>query len=99
MPTYDYECGACGHKFELFQSITAAPITECPECKKAEVKRLIGTGGGVLFTGSGFYCTDYKAKSYQQYSSVYRAKKASKEVKSSTSESSSSSSSSSSSKS
>jgi putative FmdB family regulatory protein len=83
MPTYDYECASCKHAFELFQSITAAPITECPECKKPEVKRLIGTGGGLIFKGSGFYCTDYKSKSYKQDASVDRAKKASKEVKAS----------------
>lgn len=86
MPTYDYECGACGHRFELFQSIKAEPVKECPECKKAEVKRLIGTGGGLIFKGTGFYQTDYKSKSYTQDASVERAKKASKEVKSSTSE-------------
>jgi putative FmdB family regulatory protein len=60
MPTYDYECQACGHKFELFQSIKAEPIKECPVCKKNKVHRLIGAGGGLIFKGSGFYCTDYR---------------------------------------
>jgi putative FmdB family regulatory protein len=60
MPTYDYECQACGHKFEEFQSIKAEPIKVCPACKKNKVRRIIGTGGGLIFKGSGFYCTDYR---------------------------------------
>jgi putative FmdB family regulatory protein len=46
MPTYDYQCDACGHTFEEFQSITAKPLRKCPECSKLQLKRLIGTGGG-----------------------------------------------------
>jgi putative FmdB family regulatory protein len=64
MPTYDYKCDACGHAFELFQSIKADPIKKCPECGKNKVKRLIGTGAGLIFKGSGFYITDYRDKSY-----------------------------------
>jgi putative FmdB family regulatory protein len=64
MPTYEYQCEACGNKFEKFQSITAAPIKKCPKCGKNKVKRLIGTGAGILFKGSGFYITDYRDKSY-----------------------------------
>lgn len=64
MPTYDYECNACGHKFEMFQSIKAAPTRKCPECGKLKVRRLLGTGAAVIFKGSGFYCTDYRDKSY-----------------------------------
>ena len=64
MPTYDYECDACGHRFELFQSIKAGPIRKCPACKKLKARRLIGIGAGVIFKGSGFYCTDYRDKSY-----------------------------------
>lgn len=60
MPTYDYVCKDCGHRFEQFQSIMADPLTDCPECKKNTLKRLIGGGGAVIFKGSGFYCTDYK---------------------------------------
>src|SRR5688500_4969840 len=64
MPTYEYKCEACGHAFERFQSIMAAPIKRCPECGKAKVRRLISTGAGLIFKGSGFYITDYRDKSY-----------------------------------
>src|SRR5689334_7802251 len=66
MPTYEYKCEACGHTFEKFQSITAAPIKKCPECGKSKVRRLIGTGAGLLFKGSGFYITDYRGDAYNQ---------------------------------
>ena len=66
MPTYDYECSACGHQFEEFQPITAAPVRKCPLCGKRKVRRLIGTGGGVIFKGSGFYQTDYRSESYRK---------------------------------
>jgi putative FmdB family regulatory protein len=65
MPTYDYECSACGHKFEYYQSITSKPIRKCPACAKNTVKRLIGTGAGIIFKGSGFYQTDYRSDSYK----------------------------------
>src|SRR5213593_4734977 len=64
MPTYEYKCDACGHEFERFQSITAAPVKRCPQCGKAKVRRLISTGAGLIFKGSGFYITDYRDKSY-----------------------------------
>ena len=64
MPTYEYKCDACGYEFERFQSITAAPIKRCPQCGKSKVRRLIGTGAGLIFKGSGFYITDYRDKSY-----------------------------------
>jgi len=66
MPTYDYECGACGHRFELFQSITARAVRKCPRCGRLKVKRLIGSGSGVIFRGSGFYETDYRSESYNK---------------------------------
>lgn len=66
MPTYDYECQACGHAFEMFQSITAKPAKKCPECGKSKLERLIGIGGAVLFKGGGFYETDYRSESYQK---------------------------------
>jgi len=65
MPTYDYECQKCGHRFEQFQSITADPLKRCPRPKcRGKVKRLLGTGAGIIFKGSGFYLTDYRSKSY-----------------------------------
>jgi putative FmdB family regulatory protein len=64
MPTYEYKCDACGIEFERFQSITAPAIKRCPECGKAKVRRLISTGAGLIFKGSGFYITDYRDKSY-----------------------------------
>jgi len=67
MPTYEYECTKCGHRFEEFQSITAEPLKECPqEGCDGEVRRLIGAGGGLIFKGSGFYTTDYRSDSYKQ---------------------------------
>src|SRR6478672_4972728 len=66
MPTYEYQCTACGHAFEKFQSIKAAPIKKCPECGKSKVRRLIGTGAGLLFKGSGFYITDYRGDAYNK---------------------------------
>jgi putative FmdB family regulatory protein len=66
MPTYDYQCETCGHRFEKFQSIKAAPIRKCPQCGKNAVKRLLGTGAGIIFKGSGFYTTDYRSESYQK---------------------------------
>ena len=64
MPTYDYECDACGHHFELFQSMKDLPIKKCPACKKSKARRLIGAGAGIIFKGSGFYCTDYRSSTY-----------------------------------
>ena len=67
MPTYEYECQQCGHRFEEFQSITAEPCQTCPEAScKGPVKRLIGMGGGLLFKGTGFYITDYRSDGYQK---------------------------------
>ena len=60
MPTYDYRCAGCGHEFELFQSITDAPLKKCPKCGRRRLERLIGTGAALIFRGSGFYVTDYK---------------------------------------
>jgi len=64
MPTYDYKCTNCNHTFEYFQPMSAEPLKECPNCK-GELKRIIGTGAGPIFKGSGFYQTDYKGKSTQ----------------------------------
>lgn len=80
MPTYDYLCDDCGHEFELFQSITAPLKRKCPECGKLKLRRLFGTGGAVVFKGSGFYQTDYRSESYKKGAA---ADKKSKESKSS----------------
>jgi len=63
MPTYEYECQACGHAFEELQGMTDAKLTKCPQCHKNKLSRLIGSGSGMIFKGSGFYETDYKKKS------------------------------------
>ena len=66
MPTYDYECDECGHTFELFQAISEPVKCKCPECGKLRLRRLFGTGGAVVFKGSGFYQTDYRSESYKK---------------------------------
>jgi len=70
MPTYEYQCTQCERVIELYQSITAAPkkrvAVDCAQCSNhAPVRRLIGSGGGLLFKGSGFYQTDYRSESYK----------------------------------
>jgi len=60
MPTYDYECSACKHRFEELQSFSDPPLTKCPKCKKKKLARLFGGGGAVIFKGGGFYETDYR---------------------------------------
>lgn len=65
MPTYEYKCERCNKVFERFQNITAKPITNCPYCK-AKVRRLFGSGSGIIFKGSGFYTTDYRSESYKK---------------------------------
>ena len=63
MPTYDYKCQSCGHTFEVFQKINDKHLESCPKCQKNNVKRLIGSGVGIIFKGPGFYATDYRKKS------------------------------------
>lgn len=65
MPTYEYECRKCGHRFEAIQSMKDAPLTACERCD-GEVRRLISGGAGLLFKGSGFYHTDYRSDSYKK---------------------------------
>ena len=66
MPTYDYVCEKCGHSFEYVQSMNDEKLTDCPleECD-GKVKRLLGTGAGIIFKGSGFYETDYRSENYK----------------------------------
>lgn len=66
MPTYEYKCGNCNHLMEKFQSITSNPLKKCPECGKLKLQRLLGTGAGLIFKGSGFYETDYRSESYKK---------------------------------
>jgi putative FmdB family regulatory protein len=73
MPTYEYRCEACGHQFEQYQSITAEPLRKCPACGKRTVQRLLGTGGGIIFKGSGFYETDYRSESYKKAASAEKS--------------------------
>ena len=77
MPTYDYACASCGHTFEEFQSMTSDPLKKCPKCKKNKLERLIGSGAGVIFKGSGFYETDYKRSGSKSDSSESSEKSAS----------------------
>ena len=59
MPTYEYVCESCGSRLEKFQSMSEEPLKMCPECG-GRLKRVIGTGAGIIFKGNGFYETDYK---------------------------------------
>lgn len=64
MPTYEYECKKCGHRFDVFQRIVDPPVKNCPRCKKRScVEQIISGGSGLIFKGSGFYITDYKKNS------------------------------------
>jgi len=72
MPTYEYQCEKCKETFEMFQSMNAERLTTCPRehCRQqpwgqGTVKRLLGTGAGIIFKGSGFYSTDYRSSGYQ----------------------------------
>jgi len=73
MPTYEYACEKCGKNFDAFQSMRDAPFSECPKehCQQkrwghGKVKRLLGTGAGLIFKGSGFYITDYRSNNYKE---------------------------------
>jgi putative FmdB family regulatory protein len=66
MPTYDYQCDACGHTFELYQGINDSKKRKCPKCNKLKLRRLLGTGAAIVFKGSGFYQTDYRSESYKK---------------------------------
>jgi putative FmdB family regulatory protein len=73
MPTYEYACQKCGQNFDAYQSMRDKPFQVCPSelCRQArwgkgKVKRLLGTGAGLIFKGSGFYSTDYRSNSYKE---------------------------------
>ena len=73
MPTYEYHCAKCDQNFEAFQSMRDEPFRVCPKelCRlpkwgRGNVKRLLGTGAGIIFKGSGFYTTDYRSKNYKE---------------------------------
>ena len=87
MPTYDYECGACGHTFEEFQGINDKVLKKCPECKKNKLQRLFGTGAAIVFKGSGFYQTDYRSEGYKKAAKADAKKKESSSGDSSKSDS------------
>ena len=87
MPTYEYQCSACGHRFDEFQSMSADPLVKCPQCKKKKLERLIGTGAGVIFKGSGFYQTDYRSESYKKAAAADSKSSESKSAESKSSDS------------
>lgn len=66
MPTYEYVCDGCGHEFELFQMMSDPVKRKCPRCSQPKLRRLIGTGGAIIFRGSGFFETDYRSDSYRK---------------------------------
>lgn len=73
MPTYEYACEKCGKNFDAFQSMRDEPFRVCPKelCREEQwgegkVKRLLGTGAGLIFKGSGFYITDYRSNNYKE---------------------------------
>jgi len=84
MPTYDYQCQDCGHTFEVFQNMTARKLRKCPRCG-GKLKRLLGTGAGIIFKGSGFYATDYRSPSYREGEKKEKSKSTSKASSESTS--------------
>ncbi len=81
MPTYEYECPDCGHHFELFQQMSDPVKRKCPECSGRKLKRLIGTGAGIIFKGSGFYETDYRSESYKKDAAADSKSKSDKPAK------------------
>ncbi|RLE38198.1 zinc ribbon domain-containing protein [Candidatus Woesearchaeota archaeon] len=71
MPTYVYYCENCKKEFEVFQGINDPPLKKCPKCG-TKPERLIGTGGGIIFKGKGFYATDYRSEEYKAKKSKER---------------------------
>ena len=91
MPTYQYECDACGYSFDFLQSMLDKKLKKCPACNKHKLHRLIGAGSGIIFKGSGFYETDYKKKELPKgTSTIGSAESPAKTAKSETKENTSS---------
>jgi putative FmdB family regulatory protein len=61
MPTYEYQCKTCNHRFETWQKMTDEPLTICPECG-GHIRRVLFPAG-IVFKGSGFYKTDHRENS------------------------------------
>jgi putative FmdB family regulatory protein len=76
MPTYEYLCNKCSHRFEVFQGIRDKHLRKCPSCGRLALKRLVGSGGALIFKGSGFYITDYRSPDYKTKQSEDTAKPA-----------------------
>jgi putative FmdB family regulatory protein len=74
MPTYEYECKACKHRFEELQSFSDSALKKCPACKKNKLQRLLGAGAAIIFKGSGFYQTDYRSDSYKSAAKAEESK-------------------------
>ncbi len=77
MPTYEYQCQGCRKRSETRQEITAKPLTKCAKCG-GRLKRLMGSGGGLLFRGSGFYATDYRSAGYKASAKAEKSDKSEK---------------------
>lgn len=78
MPTYEYICKECGNEFDVFQRMNDPLLTSCPKCQKSALKRKIGSGAGIIFKGTGFYCTDYRKDSGSKGASEKAAENSSK---------------------
>jgi putative FmdB family regulatory protein len=76
MPTYEYQCNACNHRFEELQSFSESPLKKCPVCKKNKLQRLLGAGAAIIFKGAGFYQTDYRSESYKSAAKADQASQA-----------------------
>jgi len=61
MPIYEYRCTTCGFQKEFLQRISDAPLTDCPECGKGTLSKMV-TAAGFQLKGSGWYATDFKNK-------------------------------------
>ena len=80
MPTYEYNCDACEHTFDEFQSMSDKPLRKCPKCGKLKLRRAFGIGAAVIFKGSGFYQTDYRSESYKSSAKADEPKPASEKT-------------------